>query len=280
MPRETFVAIRNLIAQSEPIPPDLAAKDELNKQKAKTFDRIAQANMGAMRILKEGGVLGGGPFGKEAKETGWRNVGEHNGAALFVSRPIGELCGLPRGEQRELEHAAGMHDYDKRIQLEESKLGKRRTSEGIMIIEYDASKVAQDEVDNTGLVGVTKGDLRGHEKWGYQQMALRYTDSILVPIPKTAHTDIVHWRDRINELRKRHPDADKEQGRLYGEGVRFYDVLERIMEEIEPKLYERAILVRPELRKKYPRSDMYFQIVKDRIMANIKNTPLKTQKAS
>lgn len=273
------------------------AEDKFNQKKAKYFSRIALANKPAMHILKESGVLGGVKGNiTEARSAGWRNVGEHNGAGLIVMDEILDLSGVPEIERPSLRFAAGTHDADKRISREGNKLAEQRTAVGT-VIEYDVVKEALAEARKTGIARVTGSDLRDFRTWTLGEMALRYTDSVLIPVPGGPHTDIVPWRERIDELRQRHPKANIEEGKIYtaevleemglslrpAEGektVPFYDVLEEVMEIIEPELYKRAMETRPHLKQTYPSSDMYFNLMQDRINQKIVDTPLKPPKAA
>ncbi len=236
-----------------------------------------------MRKLVEGGVLNNVALRIDAKGLGWRNVGEHNIVGGIVAKKIGELVGLPEDEQSELVSVAATHDWDKRRQKERNRVAERRASDGTTIIEADVKKETADEEGKTGLVRVTGSDLRDFQTWGLKEKALRYVDSGLDQT-SDGHADFVNWPQRMENLGKRNPKANKEEGKIYskdGEEVLFYDdVLGPLTGQIQTELHNIILDRNPRFREEYPEPEMLTQLIRDQIVQDIESIPSKPPKAA
>lgn len=233
---------------------------EYRGKSARFFSRFLIANRAALAKFNEGQLLG-----RENRE--WRGVVEHNLLAGVAADTIALLVGLPEVERQELVGVALIHDWDKRLDMKAA--GEERESSVLNSesSKYNVEAIIKLEQSKQGLGRVTGSDWRDFSSWGVKEMILRYTDSSLIQT-SDKRADFGDWRDRIEGLKKRHPEVNIKEGvMLYG--IPLYDKLAEITELVEQNLYEQVVFYNPLLKPKYPKVSDLSILVRDRIIQRV-----------
>ena len=213
------------------------------RQKTKNFSNFALSHMDAMRILRDGKVLG-------PESEGWRNIAEHCLLAGVTAYTLGKLVGLSQEDLQELTNVALTHDWDKRLQKEQTQSEKTRTAGGLVMTETDSKTLDQMGRGKHGIERVTGHDLRDFDTWNTKEKIMRFVDSCLGTEPD-GRAVLQNWHERFEGLRKRSPRMNIDVGNeLYG-GVPLFDKLEEITQIVEKELFEQVIKNNPGLFTKY-----------------------------
>lgn len=224
------------------------------------FSDFAIRHLREMRVLKEGGVLGRG-------NREWRNVSEHCLLAGVMANTLGELLQISPEDLDMVTRVALIHDWDKRVEKETAINGETSYQGDIVYVSYDVEAVSKHEAAKNGLVRVTGDDWADFDQWGFKEKVLRYVDSSIGPAAGK-NAEILSWRDRIAELKRRNSAYDLEVGsRTYG--MPLYDKLAEITEAIEQELYIRIINLYPNLADFYPTPDNLTDLIRDTIERKI-----------
>lgn len=219
--------------------------------------RVAIQYSEAMQLLRNGRVMG-------SESDGWRNVAAHCLYAGIISYTLGQLLGLSQEQIDHVTETAFGHDWDKRVEKETARKGESKDKGGNVLIEYDPEIVLAHEASkNNGLIRVTGDDVRDFETWGIEEKILRYADSS-IGNTQEGKVAILPWRERMDGLRRAHPEIDIKRGmELYG--IPLYDKLSEVTAEIEKEFYERLVLPGPILVGRYPSPEYLTAYIVDTI---------------
>lgn len=220
--------------------------------------------------LREGKI-----FGLSQESRGWRNVAEHCVLAAVMTHTLGKLAGMSERELTQLTHVALIHDWDKRLSKEKSEKGRETDESGIVHIESDPEKLLKLEEDKHGWLRVTGNDWRDIDSWSLPEKILRYVDS---SIGQTGDgkADIVDWRIRVVDLKKRYPEINAKVGAdLYN--MSLYDRLAEVTDNVEGDIFKTIIEHNPVLNAKYPDQRSLRQLIGDTITSEIETNSGNTQ---
>lgn len=194
----------------------------------------------------------------------WMNVVYHN-AAAGVGMQI--LCNLMDISNPNLVFIAATHDWDKRITKKQSQLGTSIDDQGHEVIQYDVGVEIRQEQGKIGILRITGNDLRDYMNWTLEEVMLRYIDSCL-GINEIGQDAIINWRTRIEQLRVKHTDVDRDVGNLLYGGQSFYDILLQITRYCEDIIYEKIKANNPPLANHYPDGSVW-RMLSDAIASDI-----------
>jgi hypothetical protein len=228
------------------------AEDSSDKSKTRYFSHLAGSLKSAMRLHYEQGLWERTPEGTRD----WGNVTEH---CLVEAARVGVMAdqlGLQPETKRDLQLAAGLHDFYKKGEVQLMKArglswesydeAGQKSTEIILAagfserVAYLASSVGHSTLNTTEAL-VTKPDLTEDDK---AYLAMHYCDDYTVDAQWALPAEADGFGNRINDLDRRMDknNANKryevinEAGREHFNGERSYDAQRRVGHLVEDRL--------------------------------------------
>ncbi len=159
---------------------------------------------------------------KLRKREGWRNVVEHNVVVGVAANTLARLLGLPEQETENLTRTAFVHDWRKRIDIDNKKGMNEFSPE-----EVEAAELVLKQINPDPNILFATGPEFNKAFWDGQkstliQKIMFYVDDI------TRENDIVPLLERVNEVAARKPQFGQE----------FWDRERQIGTTIEKELFD------------------------------------------
>ncbi len=196
----------------------IKGEDEIKQ--ATYFDDLVQKHLPEIRLLMRGGKLW--------QKDDWRNVVEHCVAQAATAEVTARLLQLSPQDSDTLIRVAFCHDWRKRLDRRPGQFTDREKVHAQQF--FDRVNPDQKLIDATGPEFLEKALVRGEAT--FLEKLQFYIDDI------TMGSELVPFRERIDEVRARRQDLDDDPAMTARLGGKYWDREIELGEQVEKEIFE------------------------------------------